>query len=86
MVTALVPCASTGEIGDALNQALDQAEQALAGTISIHDGIASDVRLGDCVWKLKLLRERAANLVAMCDCIAAIDADPSLITDSREAA
>lgn len=86
MANPLIPCDSTGEIGDALNRALDQAEQVLAETISIHDGIASDVRLGDCVWKLDLLRTRAASIVAMCDCIAAIDADPSLLTDSREAA
>ncbi|KQP99692.1 hypothetical protein ASF59_09790 [Methylobacterium sp. Leaf121] len=92
-MVALVLCDSTGEIGDALNRALDQVEQALALAISVRDGIAPDVRLGDHAWKVELLRARAVSLAGFCDCItaadskaAATDAAPSLTTGSREAA
>lgn len=93
MATALVPCDSTGEIGDALNRALDQVEQALAEAISIRDGIAPDVRVGDHAWKVELLRARAVSLAGFCDSIAAADriaaatdADPSLTPEHRDAA
>lgn len=93
MAAALIPCDSTGEISDALNRALDQVEQALAEAISIRDGIAPDVRLGDHAWKVELLRARAVSLAGFCDSIAvadriaaATDADPSLTAEHRDAA
>lgn len=93
MPLPLIPCDSTGEIGSALNRALDQVEQALAEALSVRDGIAPDVRLGDHAWKLGLLSARAASLVALCSAIDCADAQagdltaaPSLSSDSREAA
>jgi len=93
MPQPLVLCDSTGEIGDALNRALDRVEQALALAISVRDGIAPDVRLGDHAWKVELLRARAVSLTGFCDSIsaadriaAATDADPSLTTEAKEAA
>lgn len=72
MSVSLIPCASTGEIGDALNRALDHLDQALALAASVRDGIAPDVRIGEHEWKLGLLSARAASLTGLC---ALIDAD-----------
>ncbi len=74
MSVALVPCASAGEIGEALTRALDLAEQIEALVASIRGGLASEIRLGEHEWKLGLLSARAVSLTALCAQIDVADA------------